>query len=213
MAQRIIGVSKRLIEAATEEFLKNGFEGSSVRIIAQKAQTSPRAIYTRFENKEALFEAVIEPAYSNFLIMFKEDKVAYWENARKGRLPERPEEYYTKYLEYAYNHKKQFRLLLVCSTGSRYEKFTEMLAQMDLEYLRMELPAILKNQKGFSENVLKSWGSSDASRNLFFENVTYSFYHNLFVPFVKNMTLEEAKDYIIKLTQFYTGGIAALSQG
>ena len=85
MPQRIIGVSKRLIKAAGEEFLKNGFEGSSIRTIAEKAQTSPRAIYTRFKNKESLFEAVIEPAYSDFMTLFKNDKEIYWENAEKGR--------------------------------------------------------------------------------------------------------------------------------
>ncbi len=65
MPQRIIGVSKRLIETAGEEFLKNGFENSSVRTIAEKAQTSPRAIYTRFENKEALFQAAQLSGYTN----------------------------------------------------------------------------------------------------------------------------------------------------
>ena len=39
MAQRIIGVSKRLIKAASEEFLKNGFENSSVRTIAEKGMS------------------------------------------------------------------------------------------------------------------------------------------------------------------------------
>ena len=39
MAQRIIGVSKRLIKAASEEFLENGFENSSVRTIAEKGMS------------------------------------------------------------------------------------------------------------------------------------------------------------------------------
>ena len=210
MAQRIIGVTKKLIETASREFLKNGFENSSVRTIAQKAQTSPRAIYTRFENKEALFEAVINPAYSDFMELFKNDKIIYWENAEKGTLPEKPEEYYIKYLDFAYKHKKQFRLLLTCAKGSRFENFTDKLSQMDLDYLQTHLPHVLNNQKNLSSDLLKSWGISDSSRKLFFESITYSFYKNLFIPFIKEMTFEDAKDYIIKLTQFYSAGITTM---
>ena len=210
MAQRIIGVSKRLIEAADEEFLKNGFENSSVRTIAEKANTSARAIYTRFENKEALFQAVIESAYSDFMELFKNDKIIYWENAEKGSLPQKTEEYYIKYLDFAYKHKKQFQLLLTCAKGSRFESFTEKLAQMDLDYLQAHLPRVLNNQKNISSDLLKNWGISDSSRKLFFESITYSFYQNLFIPFIKEMHFEDAKDYVIKLTQFYSAGITTM---
>lgn len=210
MPQRIIGVTKKLIEAAGQEFLKNGFEGASVRTIAQKAQTSPRAIYTRFENKEALFEAVINPAYSDFMELFKNDKIIYWENAEKGTLPEKPEEYYIKYLDFAYKHKKQFRLLLTCAKGSRFENFTDKLTQMDLYYLQTHLPRVLNNQNNLSSDLLKNWGISESSRKLFFESITYSFYQNLFIPFIKEMPYEDAKDYIIKLTQFYSAGISKM---
>lgn len=210
MPQRIIGISKRLIEVAEKEFLEHGFEGASIRTIAQKAQTSPRAIYTRFKNKEALFEAVIEPAYSDFMELFKNDKKVYWENAENGKLPEKPEEYYTKYLDFAYNHKKQFTLLLTSSKGSRFESFIENLVQMDLDYLYTYLPRVLNNHLAPSSDLLKSWGISDSSRRLFFESITLSFYQNLFIPFKKNMLLEDARDYIIKLTQFYSAGITTM---
>ena len=83
MPQRIIGVSKRLIEVAKKEFLEKGFEGASIRTIAREAETSPRAVYTRFENKEELFAAVLEPVYSDFMKMFNEDKILYWNMARR----------------------------------------------------------------------------------------------------------------------------------
>ncbi len=210
MPQRIIGVSKRLLKAAEQEFLKNGFENSSIRTIAQKAKTSPRAVYTRFENKEALFTAVIEPVYSEFMELFKSDKNEYWQNALKGVLPQKPQDYYTKYLEFAYNHKKQFTLLLTCSKGSRYEGFLEQLARLDLEYLKTQLPLVLKNQKDISPQTLKAWGISETSRTLFFESITHSFYKNLFAPFINKLPFEDAKDYITKLTLFYSAGISSM---
>ena len=142
--------------------------------------------------------------------LFKNDKKVYWENAENGKLPEKPEEYYTKYLDFAYNHKKQFTLLLTSSKGSRFESFIENLVQMDLDYLYTYLPRVLNNHLAPSSDLLKSWGISDSSRRLFFESITLSFYQNLFIPFKKNMLLEDARDYIIKLTQFYSAGITTM---
>ncbi len=144
MAQRIIGVSKRLLEVAKKEFLEKGFEGTSIRIIAQKAETSPRAIYTRFENKEELFAAVIEPVYSDFMKLFKEDKIDYWDKAKKRDFSGQPESYYIKYLDFAYSHKDEFYLILKCSKATRFENFTKNLCQLDLEKVNENLSLMLK---------------------------------------------------------------------
>ncbi len=200
MAQRIIGVSKRLIEAAGQEFLKNGFENSSVRTIAQKAQTSPRAIYTRFENKEALFEAVINPAYSDFMELFKNDKILYWERARQRDFSFLPEEFYKKYLDFAYAHKEAFLLILKHSQGTRFQDFTRKLAQLDLQGVRENLPHIVKDFNTFYQ---------EASTRLFLETITCSFYDALFSPLTEGVDLEVAKSYITKLTRFYADGIFA----
>lgn len=55
MPARISGVSARLLECAKEEFLLKGFQNASIRTIAKKADTSARAVYTRFPDKEGLF--------------------------------------------------------------------------------------------------------------------------------------------------------------
>ena len=52
MPRRIEGVTEKLIDAARQEFLDKGFEGASIRTIAAAAETSPRAVYTRFENND-----------------------------------------------------------------------------------------------------------------------------------------------------------------
>ena len=48
MPKRISGVSARLLECAKSEFLEKGFQDASIREIAKKADTSSRAVYTRF---------------------------------------------------------------------------------------------------------------------------------------------------------------------
>ena len=46
--KRIAGVAERLLECARSEFLDKGFQAASIREIAKKAETSARAVYTRF---------------------------------------------------------------------------------------------------------------------------------------------------------------------
>ncbi len=200
MAQRIIGVSKRLLEVAKKEFLEKGFEGTSIRIIAQKAETSPRAIYTRFENKEELFAAVIEPVYSEFMQHFKEDKINYWDKAKKRDFSGQPESYYLKYLDFAYSHKDEFYLLLKCSKGTRFENFTKDLAELDLQNVNENLSCMIENFATYLK---------DPSTKLFLETITLSFYNALFAPLVQGLPIELAKAYITKLTRFYNDGIYA----
>jgi len=198
MSKRIIGVSKRLLEVAREEFLEKGFEGASIRIIAQKAETSPRALYTRFENKEDLFAAVIEPAYSDFMKMFNDDKVVYWNMARQKNASINSESFYIKYLDFAYSHYDEFYLILKSSKGTRFENFTKDLCRIDLKNVNDNLSEMIKEYTVYEKN---------PSTKLFLETITFSFYDALFSPLVQGVELEIAKEYIKKLTDFYVAGI------
>lgn len=49
-----------LIDAALAEFASSGFNGASLRVIAQKAGVSTRTLFNRYPDKTALFAACIE---------------------------------------------------------------------------------------------------------------------------------------------------------
>lgn len=198
MPRRIIGVSKRLIEVARQEFLACGFEGASIRTIAQKAETSPRAIYTRFENKEELFAAVVGPVLSDFMKLFFRERRAYWERAKKRDLSVPSESIYKGYLEFAYSHREVFLLVLQQSAGTRFDHFTDKLAAYDLKGVRRNAPKLLNES-----NIEKI----NQATNLFFSNITRAFYHNLFEPLIQGLSLEEAYDYAVSLTKFYEKGL------
>ncbi len=199
MARRIIGVSKRLIEVAREEFMSSGFEGASIRSIAQKAETSPRAIYTRFENKEELFAAVIGPTLSEFMRLFFRERSSYWERMKKRDFSVKSETIYKKYLDFAYAHREDFLLLLLHSNGTRFAGFTEKLAAFDLKGVRRNVPKLMKS------NPIESY---DGPTRLFFENITCAFYRDIFAPLLQGMSLDDAYEYICKLTKFYEQGIS-----
>ena len=47
-------IEQRIIEVATDEFMKKGYENTSMRVIAYKANTSLGNIYHYFKSKEEL---------------------------------------------------------------------------------------------------------------------------------------------------------------
>lgn len=62
-------VRLKILEAATDEFLKRGYENASMRMIAQKAHTTQGNIYHYFQNKEILLEEILLPTIENIEYM------------------------------------------------------------------------------------------------------------------------------------------------
>lgn len=51
--------SETLLGVATDFFVEHGYSGSTIEAIAEAANMGKQAVYTRFSDKEALFQAVI----------------------------------------------------------------------------------------------------------------------------------------------------------
>ncbi len=198
MPKRIIGVTERLVAAAENEFLEKGYDKASIRTIAEKAGTSPRAVYTRFRNKEELFAAVVEPVHSDFMQLYHRERAAYWKRAGNRDFSVEPEQIYIRYLRFAYEHRKAFILILTCAQGTRYHDLPERLAREDIEGVRAHVPQYLAETSAVPY---------DDAMDLFVENITIDFYNALFVPVVKDLPFETACAYIAKLTRFYSFGI------
>ena len=61
MALRNHALDDRITEAAAAEFLENGFKNASLRKIAAQAGVTIGAIHTRYQTKDALFCALVQP--------------------------------------------------------------------------------------------------------------------------------------------------------
>ncbi|WP_280318037.1 TetR/AcrR family transcriptional regulator [Nocardia wallacei] len=60
MARRGSELREHILFAAKEVFLELGYDRASMDVVAARAATSKRSVYAHFENKGALFRAVIE---------------------------------------------------------------------------------------------------------------------------------------------------------
>jgi AcrR family transcriptional regulator len=52
-------LGERILDVATHEFLSHGYGATSIESVARRARVSKRTFYHRFENKPALFSAVV----------------------------------------------------------------------------------------------------------------------------------------------------------
>jgi len=61
---------RRIIDQALALFAEHGYEGTSVRMIAGAAGTSPGLLYNYFENKQALLHAIFEESVADVRASF-----------------------------------------------------------------------------------------------------------------------------------------------
>lgn len=109
-------VRNNLIEAATEEFLAEGYNNSSLRIIASKAGMTIGNIYSYFSSKDNLFETVIDPALKGLKSLISLDVTGY-ESKDQPSLIEITEEICQVFMA----NKRGFLILMNGSKGSQFK--------------------------------------------------------------------------------------------
>ena len=115
MAKQIEGVYEAILDCAKREFLEKGYKDASLRTIAREANTSTGSIYTRFQDKEGLFKAVVEPAVQEMRRMFlqiQERFHSFDEQTQRDEMGRYTARHQMEMLDYIYDHFDEFRLLL-----------------------------------------------------------------------------------------------------
>ena len=132
MARQIAGVSERILTCAKAEFLDKGYTDASLRSIAA-AETSTNSIYVRFQDKEGLFSAIVEPVLSEMLrrfLLIQEDFCHIDPAAQSAHMTEYVDGGTMELVDYMYDHLDEFRLLLDASYGTRFHHFADELVRI-----------------------------------------------------------------------------------
>lgn len=192
------GVYENIMEAAKEEFLKNGFKDASLRVIAKKAGVSTSSIYTRFHDKEGLFDAIVTPVtreYARLVHKMQDDFQDYDANDQKQVVYDYTYSCQDVLIDYVYEHFIEFQLLLTCSYGTQSADFLQEL--IDIE---------TKTTLAFLDTI-----QSDAVRcgrvtEEFLHIINTSYMSGFFEVVLHDMKKEEALQYIQQLRSFYAAG-------
>ena len=197
--KRIAGVSERLLECARNEFIDKGFQAASIREIAKKAETSARAVYTRFPNKEGLFDAIVSPVSDGLIELYQNYADQFWskdvgsEEADDVSFDDTA--IYVDMIDYIYDHKDEFLLMQTSLEGKWHTALIEDLTDKNLSYISIwpEPTGGTGNEKELMMKVLHM--------------LTNSFYASVFEPLRHDMNRREARFYIETLCSFFVAGI------
>src|SRR5918992_4224749 len=97
---------QKILDAAREMFVENGYEATTMRAIAEKIKYTPTAIYHHFENKEALLTELASMDFRSLAATFQ----------RIGRIEDPLDRLIrtgTAYVEFALEHPMQYQLMFM----------------------------------------------------------------------------------------------------
>ena len=201
MTKPIEGVSEKILACAKQEFLERGYSEASLRTIAAKADTTTGSIYSRFQDKEGLFDALVKPAADGLIRIFLQIQETF--HATKAEDQPKVLEQYTVsgmdgMLDYVYDHFEEFRLLLDASYGTRYQDFVEQLVDIETEYTYkyMEATASLQDGSMITEE--------------FIHITARAMFDSMFEVVRHRMDRDTARKYIHMLEKYHYGGWGAL---
>ena len=202
MAKQIEGVSERILACAKAEFLDKGYTDASLRSIAAAAGTSTNSIYVRFQDKEGLFSAIVEPVLSEMLRRFLLIQEAFCRMdpaAQSAHMAEYVDGGTMELVDYMYDHLDEFRLLLDASYGTRFHHFVDELVRIEVEYTYKYMA-----EAGCPAHM------GDAMTEKLLHIVTTSRFESIFEVIRHGMSREEAAEYITLLSRYHRTGFFAV---
>jgi AcrR family transcriptional regulator len=112
-------------KAIKEEFLEKGFEAASIRSIGARAGMTSAGLYRHYPDKESMFNAMVEPLIEDikdWTTKHKERKYSLVD-AQAGGGDLFGESFVDMVREVILPRRDEFKLLMTCSAGTKYENF------------------------------------------------------------------------------------------
>lgn len=192
-----LSVQEKIIHFAKQEFLQYGFNDASLRNIAAAAGMTTGAIYTYFKDKNALFEAIVDPVYSQVEGIFEELSASYY-NADTVLCDitfQKSIDDFEEIYGFIYKHFDLFRLLVVGANGSSRSNFVHTIVDYEVQHTLIYLER-MKRSKNIDAQI-------DCT---ILHIISESYINALLEPVRHNMSYEEALENLSFLVIFYTGG-------
>ncbi len=116
---------EKILEAATEEFMSKGYADASMRKIAGKVGITATALYRHYKDKEAIFDAVVEPAVQAWESLCQTEEQRQTGTARESGLDAMwgDNDQARRIVELIYKDFKVHKILFCKSEGTKYEDY------------------------------------------------------------------------------------------
>ena len=170
--------------------------------IVHNGVTSTNSIYVRFQGKEGLFSAIVEPVLSGMTERFIKIQKGFHHldrAAQSTRVTEWVDGGTMELVDYMYDHLDEFRLLLDASYGTRFHNFVDELVRIEVEYTYKYMETV-----GYPAHL------GDAMTEKLLHIVTTSRFESIFEVIRHGMSREEAAEYNDLLSRYHRTGFFAV---
>lgn len=187
-----------LLEAGKQEFLEKGFQGASMRGIASRLSVTTGALYRYYTDKESLFDVLVEEPARVLVEKYRTIQRDFADQSLEDQvetLPEVSDEGHSWMVKYIYDHFDAFKLIVCCSTGTRYEHYLDVLTEIEVN------SSIVLMEKMKEEG----YQPEDLDENLI-HIIASSMFNGMFETVRHDMPREKAISYMNSLREFYSAG-------
>lgn len=136
MAYDYNATHKKIIQSAKELFLKNGYERTNLREICSNAGVTNGAFYKHFDSKESLFSVLVQTCVEGFEELYSNiEKYCMQTLQKKGIEKAMSISYEAVFslVNYIYDNFEEFKLLVICSDGTKYSRFIERVVEIEVK--------------------------------------------------------------------------------
>ena len=179
----------RILRAAREEFMVNGFRDASLRTIARESGVAVSNIYNYFEHKDSLFRAVLQPLLDEFGRIMEGHKFR--------------EETTKEFMQFARQFRAELKLLLLQSGGSSLEHFKDQVISRQI-----------RSGENYLQLFKEKYPHANTEVSPFFIRLGAAWWVNVFIEIITNEihTEEEINQGLSEYIAFGTAGWRALMQ-
>lgn|GEM_PF-153547 len=148
-------------KAIKEEFLEKGYEGASIRSIGARAGMTSAGLYRHYKDKEAMFGAMVEPLIEEIrewtrkhierkhVLLDQSATGSQSTTDSQGRMEDTlwDENFFDLIREVILPRRDEFRILMQCARGTKYENFISEYAEAN--HREFTDAIMLMKQKGY----------------------------------------------------------------
>lgn len=188
----------KILECAKEEFMEKGFEGASMRSIAEKSGYTTGMVYGRFADKSQLFKELVGEAADklfNYFSKAEDDFAAFPPERQYNEMHTYVDSKVDVMIDMIYDNFDAFKLIVCKSAGSGYEYYIDKMIDVETKNTVRFIKQL--NDAGIKMNVVRADLShmlSSAMFNVIFEVVAH------------DLPREEARGYIKQVQDFFNAG-------
>ena len=192
----------RILEVGKKEFLTKGFKDASLRGIVKEAGFTQGAFYGYYQDKAALFNALVSDAADGLVNQFKAAQDAHFDlipEEKTNRSQELSTEYLNYFINYIYDNFDAFKLVICCSEGTKYADYIHQLVEIEVS----------RTEDYY--NQLREVGKIEGSvSHELHHMITSAYFTAVFETVVHDMTREHAIQYVNELATFFNCGWSGL---